>query len=98
MKVSEIEEMYLIDYLRLDDPEEAEKREIGIALVSAREYVKTYTGLSEEEIDQHEDITIAVCILVADMFENKSLYLDYKSKETNKTVEAILGMHSVNLI
>ncbi len=98
MKVSEVTEGYMIGYLRLDVVGEIEKREIETSLSSAKEYVKAYTGLSEEELESHEDITTAVLILAADMFENKSYYLDYKSRETNKAVEAILGMHSVNLI
>lgn len=98
MKVSEISEEYLIDYLRLDDPEDAEKKEIATALKSAISYVTAYTGLEEQELDKHEDITAAVLVLIADMFENKNFYLDYKSKETNKAVTVILGMHSVNLL
>ncbi len=98
MKVSEITEEYMAGYLRLDMLEETEKREIATALSSAKEYVKSYTGLPDGEIEQHEDITIAVLVLAADMFENKNFYLDYKNKETNQAVEAILGMYSMNLV
>lgn len=98
MKASEVDQIYLIDYLRLDDPEDAVKKEIDTALAAGRAFVQSYTGLDEAEIDAHEDITTALLVLVADMFENKNYYLDYKSKEVNRTVEAILGMYSVNLL
>lgn len=98
MKVSELDDRYLADYLRLDDPEDTELQEVKTALEAARAYAGSYTGLSEEEMDRHEDITTAVLVLAADMFENRNLYLDYKNKETNKAVECILGMHSMNLL
>ena len=98
MRVSELDDRYLADYLRLDDPEEAELRDVETALEAAKAYAGSYTGLSEEEMDRHEDITVAVLVLAADMFENRNLYLDYKYKETNRAVECILGMHSMNLI
>lgn len=98
MKISELDREYLAGYLRLDDPAEIELREAEMALTAAKAYAGSYTGLSDEEMDQHEDMTAAVLVLAADMFENKNLYLDYKSKETNKAVECILGMHSMNLL
>ncbi len=98
MKISELDSRYLAEYLRLDEPEEVELREVESALTAARAYARSYTGLSDGEMDRHEDMTAAVLVLAADMFENKNLYLDYKSKETNRSVECILGMHSVNLL
>lgn len=98
MKASEITKEFMAGYLRMDMLEETEQKEIATALSSAKEYVKSYTGLSAGEIDQHEDITSAVLILAADMFENKNFYLDYKNRETNQAVDAILGMYSMNLI
>ncbi len=98
MKASEVDRAYLIDYLRLDDPEEPVKREIDASLAAGMAFVRSYTGLDDAEIDRREDITAALLVLVADMFENKNYYTDYKSREANRTVEAILGMHSVNLL
>ncbi len=98
MKASEVDQAYLIDYLRLDDPEETVKREIDTSLAAGMAFVRSYTGLDDAEIDRREDITAALLVLVADMFENKNYYTDYKSREANRTVETILGMHSVNLL
>lgn len=98
MKVSELTREFLIDYLKLDEPEENSLKEIDACHAAAVAYAKSYTGLTEEELDKHEDITTAVLIILADMFENRNLYLDYKSKEINKTVETILGMYQVNLL
>lgn len=98
MKASEVDQTYLIDYLRLDEPEECVKREINAALAAGMAFIRSYTGLDDAEIDRHEDMTAALLVLVADMFENKNYYIDYKSREVNRTVETILGMYSTNLL
>lgn len=98
MKLSEVSREYLSDYLRLDDPEPEELREIDAAMQAAKAYIKSYTGLTEEEMDKHPDITTAYTIIVADMFENRALYLDYKSTKINHCVDTILSMYATNLI
>lgn len=98
MKVSELNDEYVADYLRLDEPDKMVLQEVHMALTSAIAYAVHYTGLTKEEMEQYEDITTAILVLAADMFENRNLYIDYKTKEVNKTVETILGMHQVNLL
>lgn len=98
MKVSELTTEYLADYLRLDEPGDIETREIKASREAAVAYAVSYTGLTEEEIDKYEDITAAVLILIADMFDNKNMYIDYKMREVNRAVTTILGMHQVNLL
>lgn len=98
MKVSEITPEYIADYARVDEPDEIILLQIKSALTAAVAYAKGYTGLSDEQLDEHEDITIAVLIIATDMYDNRNLYHDYKFKETNKTVECILSMHSINLL
>ena len=98
MKVSEITPEYIADYARVDELDEITLMQIQSALTAAVAYAKGYTGLNDEQLDEHEDITIAVLIIATDMYDNRNLYQDYKFKETNKTVECILGMHSINLL
>lgn len=98
MKVSDLTNNYIADYLRIDDPGDIELNEIDAMRIAAVEYVKGYTGLTIEEIDQHEDITVAVLILIADYYENRTLYLDYKYKEENSTVSKLLSMHCINFL
>lgn len=98
MKVSEITVEYIADYLRIDEPEEIQLREIEATRAAAIAYACSYTGLTVEELDEHEDIAIAVMVQISDMYENRNLYLDYKSKEINKTVTNILGLYQTNLV
>lgn len=98
MKVSEITVDDLSGYLRLDDPTEIELSELERMKQSAVAYMKSYTGLEDEELDRHEDLTQALFILVTDMFDNRNLYIEGKASNINKSVQCILGMHSVNLL
>ena len=98
MKISEVTTKDIQNFIRLDDPGEIETSEIEIMKKSAVEYIKSYTGLSDEELDKYEDITQALFILVADMFDNRNLYIEGKTSNINKSVECILGMHSTNLL
>ncbi len=98
MKVSEINIYDLANYLRLDPDslEGAESTMLETILSSAKAFIKSYTGLTETRIDEHEDFTIVVFILAQDMNDNRVLYVE--KDNINKTVETILGMHSVNLL
>ena len=98
MKVSEVTVNDLADFIRLDDPTDIEKKELERMLESATAYIKSYTGLEESKIDEHPDITDALVVLVADMFDNRNYISDSKSGGSNKTVDSILNMHSVNLL
>ena len=98
MKISEITVEDLANYVRLDEPEDIEKQELERMKSSAISYMTDYTGLSEEDLDKHEDLTQALFVLVADMFDNRNLYIEGKATNINKAVECILGMHSINLL
>lgn len=98
MKISEVTVQNVADYLRLDDPIEIETDEIARMMDSAKAQIKAYTGLTDAQVDEHEDLTQAFFIIVADMFDNRNLQVDYKSVARNKSVDQILGMHSINLL
>ena len=59
-------------------------------------YCTGYTGLTEKGLDEHEDISIAVLVLISDMWDNRSMTVDRSN--INRTINDILGMHSVNLL
>lgn len=98
MKVSEITVKNLADYLKLDYSSLAEEEIIELAtfLQAAQRFIADYTGLSDDEIDEHEDLLIAVFVLVQDMYDNRCYYVD--KSNLNRVVETILGMNSVNLL
>ena len=79
--------------MRLDDYREDEMQRI---LDSAKGYIRSYTGLTDEEIDTHADLLIALLVLCQDMYDNRSMYVD--KSNVNRVVESILNMHRVNLL
>lgn len=93
-KVSEISEKDLLDYCRIDNPGEQDKNFLNEALDIAKSFIKSYTGV--EELDDINEFVIVVYILVQDMYDNRSLYID--KNNLNITAETILNMHSVNLL
>jgi len=98
LKVSEITNKELADYLRLtyEYLSESEKQELDVMLNVSKKFITSYTGLTIEEVDEHEDFVIVVYVLVADMYDTRSMYVD--KSNLNKVVETILGMHSINLL
>ena len=98
MKISEISAKTLANYLKLDYSSLGEEDilELATFLQAATRFICDYTGLSEAEIDEHETFVIAVFVLVQDMYDNRSFYVD--KTHLNRVVETILGMHSVNLL
>lgn len=92
-KVSEITWQDLAEYLRIDCPEE-EKNTLENLKRVAVSFITGYTGL--EDLDATPDFVIVVMILVQDMYDNRTRYVD--TTALNQTVETILGMHRVNLL
>ncbi len=95
MKVSEIQLSDIADYLRLEEGQYTEK-ELTMMLDAAKNFAQSQTGLDGEGIDKHEDITIAILVLIQDMFENRTMYVE--KSNVNKVVDSILGMHRINFL
>ena len=97
LKVSEITVKNLADYLKLDyqSLSEEEILELAAFLKASQSFISDYTGLTPTQIDSNESFVIAVYVLVQDMYDNRTLYVD--KSNLNRVVEMILGMHSVNL-
>lgn len=98
MKVSEITVKKLANYLKLDYSSlcEEEVLELTAFLQAALAFIEDYTGLNSADIDSHESFAIAVFVLVQDMYDNRSYYVD--KSNLNRVVETILGAHSTNLL
>ena len=97
MKISEVTTESIINYLRLDEPTEIEEAEVERMAEGAISFITGYTGLTEEQLDEFDDITDAYYIIVADKFDNRNLQTE-KEYHINKMAKAILDLHSVNLL
>lgn len=98
MKVSEITFSDICRQIREEEAylTEESRKHLSILQKAAVDYVKGYTGLDEAAIDTHEDITIAVLVLISDMYDNRQMTVD--KNNVNRVVDTILGMYCVNLL
>lgn len=94
MKISEITIDDVKDYLHVYHAEDDNL--IKAIMVASKAFVKSYTGLSAENLDISEDLSMAVFILASDLYDNRVYTVE--NKEVNPVIQTILNMHSVNLL
>lgn len=94
IKVSDLTVSDVAEYIRLAEVTQDDINTLGSLLEVAKAYVKKYTGV--DDLDSDADFVIVVLILVQDMWDSRTLYVD--SNNVNKVVESILSLHSVNLL
>lgn len=96
MKISELTAGIVKDYCGISDDNSDDIIE-KVLLPAAREYIKGYTGLTAEQCDEHEDLSIACMVLVNDMFSQRD-YTISMHRQISPTVKTILGMYAVNYL
>lgn len=94
MKISAITKNEAKDYLHVYHDEDDNL--IEAILIAAKSFVKTYTGLSTENLDKYEDLSMAVFILVAELYDNRVYIVD--KNNVNPVIQTILNMYSINLL
>lgn len=94
MRISDVTISDVAEYLRLDD--DSAPASLKPMMSAAVEYMKSYTGMSTEEIDEHEEFYPVFMVLVQDMYDNRALYVN--NANVNKVVDSVLGMHRQNLL
>lgn len=95
-KVSDITANDLADYIRLPETTGDDLQTLNNLLNVATNFIANYTGITKENLDNYPDFVIVVLILVQDMWDNRTAYVD--KSNLNKVVTTILGMHSINLL
>lgn len=94
MKISEVSITDLKEYANVDHS--LDDVLFQIILQATKSYIKNYTGLTLEQMDDKEDLTIALMILSNEMYDNRVYAVE--NDKVNKIVNSILDMHSVNLL
>jgi uncharacterized phage protein (predicted DNA packaging) len=94
MKISDINTTDIKDYSRVYHNEEDSL--FSMILTACKHYIKGYTGLSFESMDEKEDLSIAFMVLASEMYENRVITV--QDDKVNPVVKSILDMHSINLL
>lgn len=76
MKFSEIEFDTVKDYLVCATEDDFDEIEMYIA--AAKSFVKTYTALSDEELEENEYFVMPTLMLISSFYENKSVEMSGK--------------------
>lgn len=96
MKVSKMTPQIVATFCRVDDDAADLQLIDTLFLPAAKQYVKSHTGMKDEEMDLHEDIPIAICALCCHMYDNRSV--EVTSDKVNQVVMDIIGRYDHNLI
>ena len=92
MVISEITAQNVADFLRLDETDPL----LTPMMDAAKKFIIDYTGLTETDLDEHEDFYIAFMVLIQDMYDNRAMYVD--KSNINRVVDSILFRHRVNFL
>lgn len=69
---------------------------LEIYMVAAKKLAADYTGLSEEQLDEYPDITVAYLNMVNEMYSQRLVMT--AGTQMNEFQRQILDMHSVNYL
>lgn len=97
-RASELTAETLLSFCRIepDYATDSDRELVAIAHQAALAHIADTLGLAAEQIDEKPNLAIATMVLVRDMYENRTPYVDKSSP--NRTVEAILGLYDGNLL
>ena len=96
MKVSELTKETIALYAKVEsDAADAGLLE-SLFLPAAKEYMTQHTGMTTERMDEHPDVTVAVCALCVQMYDNRSVAVD--ADKLNQVTVDIINRYSMNLI
>jgi len=97
MKISEIDIPFVKEYLRQDGDED--DKLIGAILEGAKDYIAKYTGQSLGQLDDSEDLTIAILVLCAEFYDNRTISVNEQiNLRINSMLENLIGRYSINLL
>lgn len=93
MKINEVTIDFLIEYC---NAYEEDGKILEVFKDASIKYIESYTGITEETINNYDDLTIALLVLVNGMFDNRSIEAD--KTNVNIILDSLLSLHSKNLI
>ena len=86
----------IASYIRLDEVTDDDTNTLNTFLGIVKKFISEYTGRTEADLDNYQDMVIVALVLCQDMWDNRAYYVD--KTNLNKVVQTILDMHSVNLL
>jgi hypothetical protein len=94
MKISEVTVQELKDYANVFH--DVDNNLFASILAAGKAYIKSYTGLSIEQMDAKEDLTMVLFVLSNELYDNRTFTVE--NDKVNTVIKSILNMHSINLL
>lgn len=98
MKVSDLTKEQIANYLRIDSPSETELTEIEMFMDSAKEFIRSMTGLTDAEIDEHADMVHPYLLYISEQFDNRNGHIENKQTTVNQSILETLRRHAKNYV
>lgn len=95
MKISEASVLETAKYIRAGEGE-YDPLELQTIMDAAKAYIASYTGLSADELDEYEDLTLAFFVVCREMHDHREL--DGASGGANRVIDSIMSLHRRNLL
>lgn len=95
MRVSEIT-LEAVKHFCKEDYDDQDILISDVMIPAGKAFICSRTGLAEFELDDYEDITIALLVIVSEMYDNRRLTVD--TDRLNPLVRQILDLHDNNLL
>ena len=96
MKVSELTKEIVANYIRVEITTLTTPI-LELVLPAAITYCATYTGLEPKDLDEYDDMALAVLALCGEFYDNRT-YTAVENAIVNPTTQSILDKYSMNLM
>ena len=67
-----------------------------ILMPAAKAHIMEYTGLTEDDLDKYESLTLAYIALCSFLYDNRSMNI--LNEKQNAVVQSFLDAHRINLL
>lgn len=95
MKISEVTvELIKSGYLHIYHDED--DNILDLMKIASIAHIKNYTGLNDEELETKDDLTIALLVLVSELYENRIMTVE--KDKVNPVIKSILDSHCINFL
>lgn len=94
-KLSDVDVNAVIEYIR-ETPGNVDDRTVETYITVAKTYIKSETGLSDDELDSSSELVHVLLLLCQEMHDNRALTIE--KGMVNPIVTSMLGHHRRNLI
>lgn len=95
MKLSNLSIEEMKTYCKAEDEEDSI---FQIILDACKAYIRGQTGLTDEEMDKYEDLTIAALILGSDMYDNRTYHQKDTKVTPNLAAKAIIDQYQMTIL